>query len=294
MNENNLYDILNIKKNASQIDIKKSYKKLAVETHPDKHINDKNHEEYKNKFIKIKEAFDVLSDKEKRQKYDESIDMEEKNICNKTIFKIKSKNIINFIKNPIFYLLFFDSIIYSDYTFINNFLIDGNISKILDINKNVSFTIYEYYNCVPKLISYKRMTRDVFIENIFAIDDVQLYEKEGEIINIDGKYNYGNLIINIKISDTIYKNEKYYIIDNDVIVFIKKRNIIKNKIKLNFLDDRIHIFKINKLKKYDKKSADIYYVKNMGLPYFDTKSNEINNINSLKIKRGKLFFMIVV
>lgn len=293
MNENNLYDILNIDKNASQTEIKKSYKKLAVKIHPDKHNNDNNYEKYKNKFIKIKEAFDILSDKEKRKKYDKSIDTEEKITLDKKIFKIKSKNIINFIKNPIFYLLFFDSIIYSDYTFINSFLIDGNITKILDINKNVSFTIYEYYNCMPKLISYKRITRDIFIENIFAIDNIQLYEKEGEIINIDGKYNYGNLVINIKITDTIYKNEQYYIIDNDVIVFIKKPNIIKNKIKLNFLDNKIHVFKINELKKFDKKSLDIYYIENMGLPYFNTKSNEINNINSLKIKRGKLFFMII-
>ena len=66
MNEN-YYDILGVSKNASENDIKRAYRKLAVKNHPDKHPGDKTIEE---KFKKINEAYATLSDKEKRAAYD--------------------------------------------------------------------------------------------------------------------------------------------------------------------------------------------------------------------------------
>jgi curved DNA-binding protein len=61
------YKILGVDKKASQEDIKKAYRKLAVKFHPDKNPGDKKSEE---KFKEINEANDVLSDPEKRKKYD--------------------------------------------------------------------------------------------------------------------------------------------------------------------------------------------------------------------------------
>lgn len=62
------YSILGISKTASADDIKKSYRKLARKYHPDINPND---EEAKKKFQQINEANEVLSDPEKRKKYDE-------------------------------------------------------------------------------------------------------------------------------------------------------------------------------------------------------------------------------
>lgn len=61
------YQVLGVDKKASQEDIKKAFRKLAVKFHPDKNPGDK---EAENKFKLINEANEVLSDPEKRKKYD--------------------------------------------------------------------------------------------------------------------------------------------------------------------------------------------------------------------------------
>jgi len=62
------YKVLGVDKNATQEEIKKAYRKLARKLHPDLNPNDK---EAHKKFQQINEANEVLSDPEKRKKYDE-------------------------------------------------------------------------------------------------------------------------------------------------------------------------------------------------------------------------------
>ncbi len=61
------YKILNLKKDASQDDIKKAYRKLAMKYHPDRNQNDKKAEE---KFKEIQKAYETLGDPKKRAEYD--------------------------------------------------------------------------------------------------------------------------------------------------------------------------------------------------------------------------------
>jgi len=61
------YKLLGVSKNATETEIKKAYRKLALQHHPDRNPGDKGAEE---KFKKINEAYAVLSDKEKRAQYD--------------------------------------------------------------------------------------------------------------------------------------------------------------------------------------------------------------------------------
>jgi molecular chaperone DnaJ len=62
------YDILGISKNASAAEIKKAYRKLAIKYHPDKNPDDPKAEEM---FKKAAEAYEVLSNPEKKAKYDQ-------------------------------------------------------------------------------------------------------------------------------------------------------------------------------------------------------------------------------
>lgn len=67
MTKRDYYEILNVNKDASPEDIKKAYRKLAMEYHPDRKPGDKDAEE---KFKEAAEAYEILSDPGKRQNYD--------------------------------------------------------------------------------------------------------------------------------------------------------------------------------------------------------------------------------
>ncbi|KAF6143310.1 hypothetical protein GIB67_039093 [Kingdonia uniflora] len=62
------YNVLKLSRNASLEDLKRAYKRLAMKWHPDKNPNNKNISE--SNFKKITEAYDVLSDPDKRRIYD--------------------------------------------------------------------------------------------------------------------------------------------------------------------------------------------------------------------------------
>lgn len=68
MNKRDYYEILGLQQNASEKDIKKAYRKLAIKYHPDKNPDNKDAEE---KFKEAAEAYSVLSNPEKRSRYDQ-------------------------------------------------------------------------------------------------------------------------------------------------------------------------------------------------------------------------------
>ena len=68
-NKRDYYEVLGVAKNATDEEIKKAYRKLAKKYHPD--ANPDNKQEAEAKFKEVNEAYEVLSDSQKRQMYDQ-------------------------------------------------------------------------------------------------------------------------------------------------------------------------------------------------------------------------------
>ena len=68
MSKRDFYEILEVSKNASAEELKKAYRKQAIRFHPDKNPGDKEAEE---NFKEAAEAYEILSDQAKRQRYDQ-------------------------------------------------------------------------------------------------------------------------------------------------------------------------------------------------------------------------------
>src|ERR1700742_3271870 len=68
MSKRDYYKVLDVPKNATEAEIKKAYRRLAMKFHPDRNPNDKDAEE---RFKEAKEACEVLTDAQKRAVYDQ-------------------------------------------------------------------------------------------------------------------------------------------------------------------------------------------------------------------------------
>lgn len=65
--EQDFYDLLGVSKTADSREIRKAFKKLAITTHPDKNPDDPSAQQ---KFLDLKQAYEVLKDQETRKQYD--------------------------------------------------------------------------------------------------------------------------------------------------------------------------------------------------------------------------------
>lgn len=79
MNKPNYYNILDIDEDANKDQIKRAYRKLSLKYHPDKTNNDPNSNE---EYLKITEAYEILSDEVKKQKYDIKMNLNQEKTSN--------------------------------------------------------------------------------------------------------------------------------------------------------------------------------------------------------------------
>lgn len=291
----NLYEILEINNNSSKKDIKKAYKKLILKYHPDKNINI-SHE----KFIEIKQAYDILNDNNKKKLYDNYILNKNPNIFD-NIFdnqKQKIKEIlinltdINQIDKIIFILMKKTKF---NYTNIIDFFSNMTIKDLLNIDITIDFTLKDLWYGLYKEINYKRITKENFIEIIYPFDLIQIYTNEGETIKINNQISNGDINIKINITETNINGEQYFIYNNELYLLVNSNRIINNKFVINFIDGNNYKFNLNKLSQIENELGKFYIKKNFGLINNYDLSTCINtNLSNSFFTHGNLFFIILL
>jgi curved DNA-binding protein CbpA len=309
----NLYEILGLKVNCTKEEIKKAYKKLILKYHPDK-----KYEKTSEKFLEIKNAFDILNDNEKRQYYDKTMIINNfenvkniygiYNINNLTKDKIKLI-LLNFIDstdiNKIIIIMIKKNIL-NNYNNLKKIFSDKKfIKNIIDIDIDIDFTLYDLWYGIPKNINLERVTKKSFNELIFPFDTIQIYENEGEKIRFNNNIINGDINIKINITNMKINNEQYYIYNEELYLIINSNRIKKNKFIIKFIDNNKYKFNLNKLNQIENNLGKFYVKKKFGL--LNTDIEYLNNIDNTKsfdntksldniksLDHGNLFFIIVL
>jgi len=195
-----LYKILSVANNATDEEIKKAYHTLVLEYHPDKNPNNK---EASEKFIKIKNAYDILSNSIKRTEYDNSL----KNNNYKDIFQDEFREFYR--KNAKYNSTWGD--VFND-TYENR--------KGADTNIELTITIEDaYYGCSKNIrLGYNRNTVINIERGIKTGMKIILkgFGQNGNIIE-----NNGDLIVTVKVLE-----DPSYFIDNHGLHVIKELDSI--------------------------------------------------------------------
>ncbi|KAG5050612.1 hypothetical protein AAZX31_02G021900 [Glycine max] len=192
MGAGDYYKILKVKHDATDEEVKKAYKKLAMKWHPDKNLEDPlRKEEFEAKFKQVSEAYDVLSDPKKRQIYD--------------LYGHYPLNSQRFTK---------------EYGY-------GNMKDAGVVESSLLCTLEELYNGCKKKLKVSRIVPDEFgelrsVEEILKID-IKPGWKKGTKITFPGK---GNQEPGFAPSDLIFElDEKPHAIfkrdGNDLVVMHK-------------------------------------------------------------------------
>ena len=150
MDNKGYYKILGVAENASDEEIKKAYRKLALQYHPDRWINgtDAEKKTAEDKFKQLNEAYSVLSDKQKRQQYDSGMDGEWHNMGGFNPFDFFKKHFGG--QNP-FADMHFD---FGGWDSNGDFQ-SRPIVKGADIDINMNLTMGEANAGVSKTVSYE-------------------------------------------------------------------------------------------------------------------------------------------
>ena len=175
--EQNYYEILEVNKNASPEIIEKAYKTLVKKYHPDLQ-QDENKNKYEEKIKKINEAYDILSDPEKRKKYDLNLKNTEISINDyNSLYQenINLKNNLNILKEKLNYLnniknnyeinnLNYNNLENNKNNYSENFLNNNLNSNKNNENyyKNTKNNYNNYYNLkLNKLFNFKKRLKDL-------------------------------------------------------------------------------------------------------------------------------------
>jgi DnaJ-class molecular chaperone len=252
INKVNYYEILNVSKDASDVEIKRAFRRLSLELHPDKSENNDNDSKYK----QVVEAYNILGNSEKRNEYNKSynenrLTQSKLNLNNRNYHydrerHYRSKN--NYYKRNRNIVGYNDYSDYSDdeniddnernsynckrnydYTYEEQLQLnkhnkqlqklENNISELEDIRINRIISMEESYTGVSAPLNIKRTVNDVE-ESAVVYIDIPEGTDDGEIIILEGKGNIkGNYRSNIRVKVNVeqhlyFKRDKMNLVYN--------------------------------------------------------------------------------
>ena len=282
------YKILNISKDASLLEIKKAYKKMALKYHPDKNKS----KDSVNKFHQIKLAYDTLIDKSKRKEYDCMTSFQKEQI---------SSMIEEYINNKSpEYSCFYNNVINSLYNNKDEFQDDLNNFNFRGIYQRFRNKINQNYNNWFESNEIEIKRKKVININCTLLQKykdmykkIKINSKQIVIPLRENQILFDKYIININTD----KDSEYEIInDNDLII---KKNlslydyIYGGRINFIYLDgSEIELDYNSNISK-----NPIYKIEKKGLPYtqIDTTDDLCEyKISDSVIKRGDLYIHLNV
>jgi DnaJ-class molecular chaperone len=269
----NLYNVLNINKDATNEDIKKSFRKLALQWHPDKNKSSESFE----KFNHIKIAYDILSNKESRMKYDALNDNQHTNflkvICNFVKSMINPQNInklINIICDNDIYMM-------NEIKNMNNIDVPDYNNLKIKIEQRLKNKIdLEYINNFMHTLLEENKLNNVNLEDVnlsvfFAPDEI-IPEQNYQLININEVSDYSDKQRNTNTSNNTDINiygEIKTTLDEIYKGITKDINVVRQIIENNNLIFKTYKYTI-------PLNDDQIILNNQGDEYYD----ETNNIKT--------------
>ena len=203
MNKNNYYDILDIDPKATFEQIKKKYRQLSLQTHPDRGGDAE-------EFQKINEAYEILSDEDKRRMYDMENTMFSSIPNAKTFFQPVNEDFINILfQNDLNNINSFSSA-FPNISMLNNKKNNCyNVEKPQNINKSLKITLEQAYTgCIVPLQIERKNNKTIETETVYVT--VPQGVDNNEYIMIEGKGNIeGELAGNVKVIIVIINDSQY-------------------------------------------------------------------------------------
>ncbi len=248
----NYYKILNVQKSTGSEDIKKSYRKLVKLWHPDKNSGNKNAEE---KFKETAEAYEVLSDPEKRKKFDDF--MGGQNKVNSSFYKKNyATNNSTSTEYNSEYSDFFKHFFRKKQSKARNSYFKGN-----DIRGKITIELEEAYTGSTRIIKIGDLKLRLKIKPGIDNNKILKIPEMGKISKYGGKR--GDLYVRIAIN----KNPRYARKGIDLIkeeIIDVYTAILGGKINVKVFNREINVSIPNNFE-FDKKLR----IKNLGMPIYE-------------------------
>lgn len=234
-NDADLYGILELNIDASEIDIKKQFRKLALKYHPDKNNNANSCE----KFNQIRVAYDILSDQNKKQKYDKMIEPKKKYFTDTIFLFLKQitnpKTIHNLMNNP----EIINDISNGDVNIIAQKLIQKILNDIdIDIDIKELTSIFIHSPSIEKELNDKIQNNQQMQNKKNESISVESIEHSYETSDFNTLHIFGNIKTNL---DDIYHNRLKEIIIKRKIYTTDKVLTETNKYYVPLYDSKIEI-----------------------------------------------------